>query len=99
MFGQEPDEVSEDDVNDAFGEIANMTGGNVKNLLMGPSRLALPTVTGGVGFRVVIPGARVSNRIGFTCDGQPLVVTVLQQTDVQANAAPAGKNTETVPLT
>jgi chemotaxis protein CheX len=98
MFGQEPEEVSDDDVNDAFGELANMTGGNVKNMLAGSTRLALPTVTGGVEFRVVIPRTRVSNRAGFTCDGQPLVVTVLKQTDGRAAAPPADQNTEAVPL-
>jgi chemotaxis protein CheX len=95
MFGQEPEEVSDDDVKDAFGEMANMTGGNVKNLLTVSSRLALPTVTGGSGFRVVIPGAHVSNRIGFLCDGQPLVVSVLQQTDSASDRA-ADKSSETL---
>src|SRR4051812_23190559 len=35
MFGSEPDEVTEDELVDVVGELANMTGGNVKALLEG----------------------------------------------------------------
>lgn len=40
-----PDEaVGPDDLVDAFGELANVVGGNVKSLLAAPAVLSLPTV-------------------------------------------------------
>ena len=39
-----PAELEQEDVDDAFGEIANVVGGNVKAALPGPSGLSLPDV-------------------------------------------------------
>ncbi len=39
-----PDVLEDEDVADAFGEIANVVGGNVKAALPGPSGLSLPDV-------------------------------------------------------
>ena len=39
-----PEHVQDEDVEDAFGELANVLGGNVKSLLPGPSALGLPEV-------------------------------------------------------
>ncbi len=39
-----PEELEYEDVTDAFGEIANVVGGNVKAALPGPSGLSLPEV-------------------------------------------------------
>jgi chemotaxis protein CheX len=39
-----PDLLEYEDVADAFGEIANVVGGNVKAVLPGPSALSLPEV-------------------------------------------------------
>ena len=39
-----PDELEDEDIADAFGEIANVVGGNVKAALPGPSALSLPDV-------------------------------------------------------
>jgi chemotaxis protein CheX len=39
-----PAELDEEDIADAFGEIANVVGGNVKAALPGPSALSLPDV-------------------------------------------------------
>jgi chemotaxis protein CheX len=44
MFGAPPESLSHEDLTDALGEMANMTGGSVKALLPGPSRLSLPLV-------------------------------------------------------
>lgn len=40
----EDDEVSSEDLQDAFGEIANVVGGNLKSLLPNPGTLGLPQV-------------------------------------------------------
>ncbi|NMR20543.1 chemotaxis protein CheX [Cellulomonas fimi] len=46
LLAMEPDEpVSEDDLVDAFGEVANVVGGNLKALLPVHGKLALPQVS------------------------------------------------------
>ena len=45
LLRMEPDEVvGEEDLVDAFGEIANVVGGNLKSLLPEHAELTLPTV-------------------------------------------------------
>jgi chemotaxis protein CheX len=44
LLGIDLAEVSDDDVADALGELANIIGGNVKSLLPEPSALSLPHV-------------------------------------------------------
>ena len=39
-----PEHVEDEDVEDAFGELANVLGGNIKSVLPGPSVLGLPEV-------------------------------------------------------
>lgn len=78
MFFTEPDEVSEEDLLDAVGELANMTGGNVKAQLEGPHALSLPSVTSGRRYRVSMPGTRVAGRVSQCCDGQLLTTTVIE---------------------
>ena len=48
LLGMEPDEaVAGDDMQDAFGEIANVIGGNLKGLMPEGGTLTLPIVTSG----------------------------------------------------
>jgi len=44
MFMMEPDELSEEEIGDAMGELVNILGGNVKGILPGENGLSLPTV-------------------------------------------------------
>lgn len=68
-----------EDVQDAFGEIANQTGGNIKGLLSdGDAHLSLPAVVQGLDYQVRIPGSQQVLRLEFICEGEPLVVTLLQ---------------------
>ena len=68
-----------DEIQDAFGEIANMTGGNIKGLLSeGDAYLSLPLVVSGKDYSIRVPRSREVVRAEFLCEGQPLVVTVLQ---------------------
>jgi len=67
-----PELLDHEDVADAFGEIANVVGGNVKAALPGPSTLGLPEVG---------PAPAVRNpedvcRIDVLWRGQPLAVSV-----------------------
>ncbi|MFQ5556613.1 MAG: chemotaxis protein CheX [Acidimicrobiales bacterium] len=76
LFELEVDEVGEDDIIDAMGELANITGGNVKSLLGARSSLTLPTVASGTHLTVTVPRSRVGNQLGFCCAGQGFTLTV-----------------------
>jgi len=77
MFAMEPDELDDEMIRDAMGEIANMTGGNVKGAAPGQNTLALPTVTEGEEGAMHIAKTRPLNRVVGVCSGEPVVVTVL----------------------
>lgn len=77
MFQMEADEISEDEIRDAMGEIANMTGGNVKGMAPGTNTLALPTVTEGDQGSLSIARTRQLNRVVAITEGEPVIVTVM----------------------
>jgi CheY-specific phosphatase CheX len=66
-----------EDMQDALGEITNMTGGNLKALMPGSCYLSLPAVVNGNDYRIRIPTAHVLSRVLFECDGQPAVVSLV----------------------
>jgi chemotaxis protein CheX len=68
-----------DDVRDALGELANMVGGNVKALLPAPSQISLPAVAMGSDYQLSVVGTSEVASISFSCDGHPLLVTLLQR--------------------
>lgn len=78
---QGPTLPSTEDVIDALGELTNMLAGNVKPLLATPSSISLPTVAFGPRFELGVSGTTVLARVPFICDGQPLVVTILERSD------------------
>jgi chemotaxis protein CheX len=76
MLGLAGDEVGLDDMVDTTGEMANVVGGNVKNLLPQPSVLSLPQVVLGAGLR--FPATRqVCSLTGFW-RGEPVRIAVWQ---------------------
>lgn len=77
MFGMEQDEVGTEEVNDTVGELANMTGGNVKSMLPGTQQLSLPSVTSGRDYAVSLPGTVTTGRLSLDCDGELIVLTLL----------------------
>lgn len=80
------------DMQDAFGEVANITGGNLKGLLSdGGAHLSLPTVVQGRDYHVSIPGSRQVAHGIFACEGHPLVVTILQADQAQGDAKVMGQ--------
>jgi chemotaxis protein CheX len=76
MFDLSPDDLEIAEVHDAVGEITNMTGGNIKALLPGPSQLSIPAVADGIQTAISVPGGTVINRVGLDCQGHNLVVTL-----------------------
>ncbi len=81
MFGMEVDAVSDDETNDALGEIANIAGGNFKALLPSGCLLSLPTVVQGIKHRFVVPSSHVASQRMYRSEGDLLVVKVLERKD------------------
>ena len=81
MFACTPEELSDDEVRDAMGEIANMTGGNVKGMLPGTNTLALPTVVEGDQTALSISRTQVLNRVVAMSQGEPVVFVGLGRED------------------
>jgi len=76
LFSIAAEDVTESEVVDAIGEIANMVGGNVKSMLPGPSALSLPSVVQG---SLSVPGAQVMREVQLAWHAQPLFVSLWQQ--------------------
>ena len=67
-----PTELEDEDIVDAFGEIANVVGGNVKAALPGPSALSLPDV----GAAPAVRNPADQCRIDVLWRGEPLSISV-----------------------
>lgn len=81
MFGVDPGAASLADTQDAIGELANMTGGNVKSLLPEPCRLSLPTVVEGSDLSTRLVGGELLTTVAFNCDGSTLVVRLIRKSE------------------
>jgi chemotaxis protein CheX len=81
MFGVDPGAASPSDTQDAIGELANMTGGNVKALLPEPCRLSLPTVVEGADITTRLHGGELLTTVAFDCQGSTLVVRLLKKSE------------------
>lgn len=79
MFLVDREDTTPEEVADALGELANMVGGNVKALLPEPCRISLPAVADGMDYRLSVPGARPVTAVTWTCDGEPLMVRLLER--------------------
>jgi CheY-specific phosphatase CheX len=89
MFGCEPEDLSDEEVLDALGEVANMVGGNVKGMIEGECKLSLPTVAEGADFRIAVPGSGVHTVLVFDCAGRPFQVKLLVRQDRAERASAA----------
>lgn len=81
MFGIDEAAATLEDMQDAVGELTNMTGGNVKALLEGHCQLSLPTVVEGRDYSIRVPGSEAVTRVTFEVDGEPFVVSLLTRRD------------------
>jgi chemotaxis protein CheX len=87
MFDRPAEQLDDQDVADALGELTNMIGGNLKSLIPGPSRLSMPAVTVGGSSTVEVPGAALLSTVSLACEGLPLTVSVWR---TPADDRPAG---------
>lgn len=81
FVGEEPQNVDPEQIRDAAGELANMTGGSFKTLLPKPCKLSLPSVADGDSFTLTIPNGKLVLESVFTGATGALVVSVFERAD------------------
>jgi len=81
MFESDPKDLSDDEVEDARGEVVNMIGGHVKAMLPEGTRMSVPTIHPGVDVAPAVPGGRVVWRTVFDCAGERLLITFFSCAD------------------
>ncbi len=82
MFQMSAEELDDELVRDAIGELANIAGGNVKGMIPLACDLGLPIVATGLGFTVSVPGTRVLCEAAFEYEGQPFSVVLHSRHDL-----------------
>jgi chemotaxis protein CheX len=80
MYGRAAAELGPADVQDAWGELVNMVGGNLKALLPPPTQLSLPEVRQVSSWQSREEGTTVMNEVTFACLGERMRLTVLKRT-------------------
>ncbi|MES2521513.1 MAG: chemotaxis protein CheX [Gemmatimonadota bacterium] len=79
MMGMEDADIGLTDIQDTLGELANMTGGNIKALMPETCAMGLPVVVEGGDFRLRVPGSVQLLQCAYRAGGEPFSVTVLQR--------------------
>jgi CheY-specific phosphatase CheX len=79
-----------EDVRDAIGELTNMVAGNIKSLLPERCQISLPAVALGSDQQFSVVGTEVATSVAFSCDGRPLLITLLQNRSNGGRAAVSG---------
>lgn len=80
MFSEKEEDTSMEDIKDALGELANMTGGNIKSLLPEPCYLSLPAVAV-TDHDIHVPGSKQVVNLTFECENIPFMVTMVKKAD------------------
>ncbi len=84
FLAMEPDEVTQEDVSDVLGELANIVGGNVKAMLPPGCFLSLPQVVLAPESATRYPSAVQVAGLYGTWRGEPVSITMWQsRTDVK----------------
>lgn len=80
MFDLHGEPVEDELLQDALGELTNMTGGNIKSLLPEPCFLSLPAVAK-TDSAMRVPGSELVSKVTFQCNGENFQVTLLKKID------------------
>jgi chemotaxis protein CheX len=78
FLAMEPEEVSQEDLTDVLGELANIVGGNVKAMLPPGALLSLPQVVLAPESTAHYPNAQRISGIYGVWDGEPVSVSMWQ---------------------
>ncbi len=79
LLGVEPDDLSHDDVRDAAGELANITGGSVKALLAPTCSLSLPSVVIGQDYEFSVLQGKVIQEAAFSHEAGRLLISIIEK--------------------
>ena len=85
LFASNINELSEADIRDAFAEMTNMIGGNIKGQVPFPSFLSIPSVTTGQDFDFHLSGANVIRDLALDCNGETLHVMMWEEDRAPSN--------------
>lgn len=85
LWDENRDDLSEDDLRDAFAEITNMIGGNIKGQVPCPSFLSIPSVTTGQDFDFHLSGATVIRDLALDCEGETLRIMMCEEDGAQTS--------------
>jgi chemotaxis protein CheX len=88
-------ELSHGDLLDAFAEMTNMIGGNIKGQVPAPSTLSIPSVTTGHDFKFHLAGAKIIRDVVLDCDTEELRVLLCEETPNNASKSAERKQTAT----
>ena len=81
MFASEEAAVSDEEIQDAVGELSNIIAGNIKGLYDGNCSVSLPVVVSGVDYDLRVPGTTLVGQYVYDCLDQSLVITILNHRD------------------
>ncbi len=79
LMGVDANELSPQDICDAAGELANMTGGSVKSLCAPHCGLSLPSVVTGQGYEFTIPQGTLVQASSFRHECGVLTVSIIER--------------------
>lgn len=79
LLDESPASLLEDDLRDAFAELTNMIGGNIKGQVPCPSFLSIPSVTTGQDFDFHLSNATVIRDLGLDCNGETLRIIMFEE--------------------
>jgi chemotaxis protein CheX len=79
MFGSSAIALTDEEMSDAIGELANTIAGNVKPLLEGASSISLPTVAYGSCLRLEVPGSVCRVRAAYRRDDFVMTVRIYER--------------------
>jgi hypothetical protein len=84
LYAADGAEASEDDVNDALGDLAEMIATRIRALLPENSKLSKPAIVSG---DETLAGLRRVHDLHLSCEGRPVRIALLESEDVPASAA------------
>jgi chemotaxis protein CheX len=79
LLGADPADLSQDDIRDAAGELANITGGSVKTLLAPTCSLSLPSVVMGNHYEFSLLQGKIILEVSFLHPSGTLMVSILEK--------------------
>ncbi len=79
LVGTDSCELSLDEIFDAAGELANITGGSIKALCAPTSRLSLPTVVIGHDFQIGMKQGTVIQALSFAHESGTLTISLIEK--------------------